>query len=240
MGHFLLDPAGLSVFHCLQMADDDSARQTPQIPKKSPLSGWETSRLEASASNAVTTTSLLEGLRNGTELAWQRLMRRQRRAILAEAERRGCTPAQAEDVAQIVVIELMQRIKDFRRRGNTGEFRKYIRKLTAWRARDLIRTESRDEPVEGVAELADVESAQDTSTTAAFSEVVEICLNRLHETGRISSRDQQIFRLLVLDGLRPVQVGKLLRVNVPLLYLAKFRTLAKLRAELQLYADEWK
>ena len=221
------------------MADDDSARHPPQSPKAPPSSLGDPARLEASATNAVTTTSLLEGLRTGAELAWQRLMRRQRGAILAEAKRRGCTPAQAEDVAQIVVIELMQRIKNFHRRGNAGEFRKYIRRLTAWRARDLIRTESRGEPTEGSADLADVESVQDTSTTAAFLEVVEICLNRLHETGRISSRDQQIFRLLVLDGARPAQVAKLLRVNVPLLYLAKFRTLGKLRTELQQYANEW-
>ena len=204
------------------------------------MSGWDPSRLEASASNAVTTTSLLDGLRNGKEQAWQRLMRRQRGAILAEAKRRGCTPAQAEDVAQIVVIELVERIKSFRRRGNAGEFRKYIRRLTTWRAGDLLRSESRIKPGEVDADLPEPEAAPDTSTTAAFLEFVEICLSRLHESGRISSRDQQIFRLMVLDGQRAAQVAKLLRVSAGLLYLAKFRTLAKLRAELLLYADEWK
>ncbi|MEM7202911.1 MAG: sigma-70 family RNA polymerase sigma factor [Planctomycetota bacterium] len=72
--------------------------------------------------------SLLDRLRGaGDDAAWREFDGRYRELILRYALRRGLQPADAEDVLQVAMLQMMRTLPTFQYRPEVGRFRDYLR-----------------------------------------------------------------------------------------------------------------
>src|SRR5262245_39393728 len=87
-----------------------------------------------------TSSSLLDGLRRSTEgEGWQRLDDPYRPLILTWLRRDPTLRDHADDLAQAVLLVVWQKLPSFERE-RTGSFRKWLRKITAFRVQGQYRT----------------------------------------------------------------------------------------------------
>jgi len=191
-----------------------------------------------------TSLSLLERLReqpNSTE-AWERLDAFYRPLLLRWVVRWGLQDAEAENLTQDVLLEVVRLLPDFRHSGRSGAFRLWLRNILTNRVLAFLRRR-RQHPW-----LFFSEWSRRANTRTLFDELEtpDRPLNRLwneeHDkhvvrqiwsnvAGEFSERDVKAFQLVVEKTMKPADVARYLGISVALVWQIKSRILRRLREE---------
>lgn len=197
-----------------------------------------------------TRASLLQQVKDlSNEAKWREFYELYSDLIFYAACRAGLSPVEAEDLVQVVFIELMGRMADFNYDPEVGSFRGWLLQRVKWRARDVLR-QRHPVPVNPVA-LPESRAAEgtpippdvpDESWNSRMEEfwdkewrktMVLRALQQLQESGQISSKHVQILELLFVRGLPPAEVAQRLDIRRGVVDNTHFRCKELLRQALK-------
>jgi RNA polymerase sigma factor (sigma-70 family) len=176
-----------------------------------------------------TSATLLDWLRNpANSEAWEEFAKRYRQKILECCLRNRLQPADAEDIAQDLLLNIRDKMRSFVYDPARGRFRDWLSKVTKNACRDFWRTKARD-PKPLPPELAnlieaDLEIALDDQ---ARTELLHIALDQVRT--QVSPRDYAIFRRRVFDRIPAATVAQEQGMSVAAVDQAKYRVMTKLR-----------
>ena len=187
---------------------------------------------------ATTSVSLLDRVCQGTDgAAWQRLNELYAPLIRNWLGRQNVTGADADDVAQDVLVVVLRKLPAFEHNGRTGAFRNWLRTITVNCLRDFWKTQ-RLRPVsagdssfeDAIALLADENS---DLTRRWNDEHDRLVAQRLLEQIRPSFEavTWRAFERVAIDEAPASDVAEELGISVASVYAAKSRVLARLRQD---------
>jgi len=169
--------------------------------------------------------------------AWRRLVEIYSPLLRIWLCRLQLQPADADDLAQEVLLAVSRDLPGFDHSGRTGAFRSWLRKILFNRVQHYWRS-CQFRPVaaggsswaEHLDQLADDRSSASREWNLEHDRCV---MARLLELVRPSFEPQtwEAFRLQVVEGQRADQVARLLQISVNSAYVARSRVLAALRRE---------
>lgn len=182
-----------------------------------------------------TSTTLIERLQadKADASAWEEFDRRYRPQIHAWCRTWGLQPADAEDVAQVVLAKLVTVIRQYRHQPGQ-HFRSWLRTVSQHVWFDLCSSQ-RDaiggEP--GQQLLANLAAREDLERQLADlfdSERLQVAYERVRR--RVAAPTWEAFRLLALEGRPGPEVAQRLGMPIAHVYVAKHRVQKLLKAEL--------
>jgi RNA polymerase sigma-70 factor (ECF subfamily) len=183
-----------------------------------------------------TSLTLLERVqREGDTVAWARLLRIYGPWLEHWLRGYGLQPQDVSDVAQDILVVVLQRLPEFRHNGRTGAFRTWLRLILV----NCLRTFRRrfaalgeDAWQQRLDELADPASNLSGRWDREHDAFVLARLTELIEP-EFESKTWQAFQRTVLLGQPTAQVAAELQTTVNAVLLAKSRILQRLREERQ-------
>ncbi|MDY7107565.1 MAG: RNA polymerase sigma factor [Planctomycetota bacterium] len=181
----------------------------------------------------ITTTILLENLRNADEAAWEQFVVRFRAPIVGFARGLGLAVDEAEDVAQ-------ETLMDFVRAYRRGQYHREKGRLSAWlfgiahrRVRNAWRKQGRDpRPVAGRdrtafwANLPDDEAARRSWDMCWEQAVVEHCLRQVGS--EVEPSTIRAFELFAIEGRPAAAVAEELGMSENAVFIAKHRVIKRI------------
>lgn len=184
-----------------------------------------------------TRLTLLQQASGGDESAWRRVVAIYQPLIRGWLVGRGVEARDADDLAQDVMAQVVQRLPRFDHAGRTGSFRAWLRTIAVRRAfayRDARRL--RTAPTGGSEFLQHLHELEDSTSDAAVAWDAEHnrhVYRRLFEFMEQEFEPKTIlaFRRLVVDEAKPADVAAETGMTVAAVYMAKSRVLARLRQE---------
>src|SRR5262245_37718619 len=185
----------------------------------------------------LTSQSLLERARTGSDPDWDRLVAVYQPLIFTWLRRQGLPHHAAEELTQEVLLVVYRRLGSFEHPGRPGAFRGWLRVITAncgrayWRAGKVRPAAAGGSDFQIV--LDQLEDPGSELSRQWDREHDDHVLRRLLELleDELSPKTLQAFRRQVLDGAEPEAVAAELEMTVGAVYVAKSRVLARLRAE---------
>lgn len=150
------------------------------------------------------------------------------------ARRHGIQSADADDITQEVLTEMLRRLPEFEHSGRTGAFRRWLglivfhRIVGFWRSRKPDPVGSATAP--NLLELEDSNSDLSRQWDAEHDIHVMQRLLTLLEP-EFTATTWQAFRRVAIENLPPAEVATGLGLSVNAVLLAKFRVLRRLREE---------
>ena len=180
--------------------------------------------------NEETRSSVLAGVRAGSEKAWGRFFDLYAGYVFTLARRAGLLRTDADDLVQTVFAELAAPGGfDGYERGK-GSFRVWLRRRAQWRVADALRRRAATPPALPLDD-PDAFPAPDAALDEAWIEAArEEALRRLRET--VSPEHFAIFQASVLEELPTEDVMRLYRVSRDNLYQIRKRVKTAFAAHL--------
>ena len=181
-----------------------------------------------------TRESLLAVLRGeGADSGWRVFFERYAPAVLHVARFRGLTQHDAEDIVQLVMLELSKKISGFRYDADRGRFRNWVRTIAERKIIDFHR-KKRPELIgdkELTARADDERSVSKAWNTEWRLMDIEYCLERL--STEVSRRHMQVFRMYVLEGFSAKQISDRLGCPTSYVYVVRGRLLKRLKSHME-------
>ena len=186
--------------------------------------------------NEETRSSVLSGVRAGSEAAWGRFFDLYAGYVFSLARRGGLPAPDAEDLVQTVFSELSAPGGfDGYERGK-GSFRLWLRRRALWRVADALRRRSSSPQILPLDD-PDAIPAPDAALDEAWIESARAeALRRLR--GEVSPEHFAIFQASVLEELPTEDVLRLYRVSRDNLYQIRKRVKAAFAALLKAALDD--
>ncbi len=168
----------------------------------------------------------------GSEAGWERFVFLYEPFLRGQLRRYGLQPCDEADLVQEVFVVVLRKLGEFRHNGKCGAFRAWLREIVVHTARHYF-GQQRLRPALGAdewaAELADGDSPlaaewdreHDRHVTARLLELVRAEFDETH---------YQAFRRTALDEQPIDDVAQALGVSANVVYIARSRVLARLRA----------
>ncbi len=183
----------------------------------------------------LTRSSLVDRLKGGDHASWEVFFDQYWQLIYHVARRSGLAEADAEDVVQDTVVEVVKSLEEFERDG-PGSFRSWLCAITRTKIAMFYRKEYRKQRklnVYGEAMEARNEGAQAPELEGMWDEewhrnILQAALEQVKR--QVSPRQFQIFHCHVL---REWTVAAQLDVSAGMVYVTKHRVNAILKKELQ-------
>jgi RNA polymerase sigma-70 factor (ECF subfamily) len=168
--------------------------------------------------------------------AWDEFVQRYQPIIRAWCLRWGSQPADADDVAQQVLIRLLRAMKKYHYDPTTG-FRGWLKTVThnAWV--DFVGARARtsgkdDKHLASIADSHDALADLENQMEQAFEqELLELAMCRVEQ--RVKPTTWEAFRLTHIENLSGTEAADRLKVPVSQVYVAKHRVVKLLKEELQ-------
>ena len=187
-----------------------------------------------------TSKSLLLRARDGDGEARSRLVVLYRPMVYAALRRCGLQDADAEDLAQVVMVRVLSRLASFDHSGRTGAFRKWLWTIAVRCAAELRRKEEGRAVAAGGSDHGQcIEQLQDPNSELSHlfeDELIQQqreALRRLQ--GQVAQQFQQktfdAFRMRVHDRLPSREVAAILGMTAAAVDAATSRVLKRLREE---------
>jgi len=193
----------------------------------------------------LTSLSLLERAKTGSDPDWNRLVAVYQPLIFNWLRRQGLTHHTAEELTQDVLMVVLRELSTFAHPGRPGAFRGWLRVITANRGRAHWRDGKIRPTVAGGSDFHDLldqlEDPHSEMSRQWDREHDQHVVQRLLELleGEFTARTLQAFRRQVFDGAEAEAVAAELEMTVGAVYVAKSRVLARLRKEAEgLLADD--
>lgn len=190
-----------------------------------------------------TSTALLEGLKRGDSRVWDLYVERYRPLILGYARRLRLGPEDAEDLAQVALLEFSAAYRQGKYDRDRGRLRSWLfgivhRQILSWRRKHaspgrLGQTEASDlwQKLEAEGEM---EKAWESEWREA---VIRQCL--LEVRREVEPQTFEAFERFAVHGRSAEQVAQELHTTANAVFLAKRRVLRRLREILPLMEDLW-
>jgi RNA polymerase sigma-70 factor, ECF subfamily len=181
-------------------------------------------------------TSLIQGLKNQDEKAWQRLLYLYAPLVFSWCRRAGLQPEDCADVMQEVFRSVLGGIAGFRYVNPTDTFRGWLRTITRNKIRDYFRRRAA-EPIgrggttahQRFLDLAEIESV--TAPTAdVMAGLIHRGVNQIR--AEFDERTWQAFWLTAVEKRSGAEAAELLRMSPGAVRQAKYKVLRRLRQEL--------
>lgn len=192
----------------------------------------------------LTSLSLLERARGGSNPDWDRLVAVYQPLVHNWLRRNGLPHHAAEELTQDVLLVVLRELGAFEHPGRPGAFRGWLRAITANRARAYWKAGKVRPPAAGGSDFhAAIEQLEDPHSELSqlwdrehdahvLRRVLELLENEF------AAKTLQAFRRQVLDGAAAEEVAGELDMSVGAVYVAKSRVLARLRKEAAGLLDE--
>ncbi len=191
-----------------------------------------------SASALQTNPSLLVRLRDAQDDdAWRVFLDLYGPVVYRSCRRRSLQDADATDVTQDVMIEVVHSIRTFVYQPERGRFRDWLWTITRRRlSRFFTRArDSRELPFDD--ESLNSSTAADPEWSADFNaRVLEIALERARP--HFEPATWEAFRRVWIDDVAPSAAAIELQTTIDNIYLSKSRVLKRLEEEIRLLADD--
>jgi RNA polymerase sigma-70 factor (ECF subfamily) len=169
---------------------------------------------------------------------WNAFVDRYAPKIYGWCRQRGLQEADAEDVTQEVLTQLLQKLQTFTYDRRKGTFRGWLKTLTHHAWCDYLEKRRRagegEASHEVLARLEKLEAREDLLT--ALAEVFDLELlaeGQARVQLQVSPRDWKIFRSLAIEGQPGPALAQELGMTVTAVLMAKSRVQKKLRQEIQ-------
>jgi RNA polymerase sigma factor (sigma-70 family) len=168
--------------------------------------------------------------------AWNAFVDRYGKKILTWCRRWGLQEADADDVAQDVLVKLAKNIRAFDR--TKGSFRAWLKTITRHAWSDYL--ESQRRPGAGTGDpsvLAKIDSLQardgltETLSDAFDLELLDLAKARVQL--RVDERTWEVFRLVKFEGIAPEQAARQAEMLIATAYVAVGRVKEMLREEIE-------
>ena len=167
-----------------------------------------------------------------SEAGWERFVFLYEPFLRAQLRRYGLQNSDESDLVQEVFAVVLKRLGDFRHSGQTGAFRAWLREIVVHTAKHFFGQQRRRPALDAgdwAEELADDDSPlaaewdreHDRHVTARLLELVRAEFDETH---------YQAFRRTALDEQPTAEVAAALGVTPNVVYIARSRVLARLRA----------
>ncbi len=186
----------------------------------------------------LTSTTFLERLRDCADGdAWKRLVGVYRPWMLGWLRRQGLGDADAEDLAQDILLVVWKELPYFRHNQRRGAFRAWLRTIAVHRLRDALRARRYRPLATGDQQVFDrLRELEDPASPLTMQWELE---HDRHVVGRLLALLEpdfqpatfDAFRRVMLQGKAPAQAARELGISVNAVLLAKSRILARLRQE---------
>lgn len=186
-----------------------------------------------------TRVSMFAHLRENHEPAWTQFVEEYGPMIVAWCLRHSLNESEAADVAQTVLVKLVQVMRDSQYDPEKGSFRSWLKTVTNNAVRDVMQTWKR--PIRGTGDsflLNRLKMLEDPHALDDLNECVETEYSRmlLHEAGRrVRSRVRDFtwraFEITALEQRSPQEAAKELNLRIAEVYVAKSRVLKMLSLE---------
>ncbi len=172
--------------------------------------------------------------------AWDEFVERYQPLIRAWCLRWGSQPADADDVAQQVLLKLLTAMKKYRRQAGSG-FRGWLKTVThnAWLDFVASRPESNSYPgsVESITDSNDALADLEKQMQRAFeNELLSLAMRRVE--ARVKPSTWEAFRLTAIENLQGVEAAARLNMDVSNVFVHKHRVLKLLEEEVKLLKAE--
>jgi RNA polymerase sigma-70 factor (ECF subfamily) len=155
------------------------------------------------------------------------------------ALRTGLSEAEAQDVAQEVMLKVAKAMPSFEYHREHGSFKSWLFKLTQWRVNDYLRRRCHDAPGTETAptweslleELPDTTCERpDESWDRTWKDrILREAMERVKR--RVSRKNFQAFEQLVTQGSEPAEVARELHMDMARVYQAKERVMRAIKRE---------
>jgi RNA polymerase sigma-70 factor (ECF subfamily) len=188
--------------------------------------------------DSQTSVSLLGVLRHepGNPLAWDEFVRRYRPKIYGWCSDWGLQGADADDVAQIVLAKLTEKLRDFRY-DPARSFRAWLKTVTQRTLIDFLATwkrgsgEGNDEAWEKLRSLEARADLERQLAEAFDRELLDMAMLRVQQ--RVAPGSWEAFRLTALEGLSGAEASKRIGMPVASVFMAKHRVQKMLQEEVR-------
>jgi len=200
----------------------------------------------------ATRHSLLSRLKNWEDQdSWRDFFEIYWRLIYGMAVKSGLMESEAQEVVQDVIIEIADRIKEFKYDPKIGSFKGWLRGLTRWRIADQFRKRRNDIPLEAVNRAANQTATGELLIPLADELKTDFAWDREWEQNlaaaaveklrrKLPAKHFQVFDLYVLRNCPVAQVARAVGLQRSHVYLIKFRVTALLKKEIARLEKEFK
>lgn len=188
-----------------------------------------------------TRASMFVRLQENQELAWTQFVEEYGPMIVAWCLRHSLNESEAADVAQTVLVKLVQVMRDSKYDPEKGSFRSWLKTVTNNAVRDVMQTWKR--PIRGTGDsfvLSRLKMLEDPSALDDLDECVEAEYNRLllreaerRVRRRVRDFTWRAFEMTALENRSPQEAAKELNLSIAEIYVAKSRVLKMLSEEVQ-------
>ena len=178
----------------------------------------------------LTTTLVLDRLRDSDEEAWRHLTDRFRRPLLAFGRKMGLAESEAEDAAQETLLAFVDAYRAGRYDRSKGRLRSWLFGIAHRQALAARRRSAGRAARDGGAFVDELEdpAAAEASFDAAWEEaILRQCLDRV--CGEVAASTYQAFRRVVLEHAEPEAVARELGVARSTVFVARHRVLKRIR-----------
>ena len=192
-----------------------------------------------------TRMSLLEKLRRSTadQAAWGEFIAWYRPLLELWCSRWKLQPADAEDVVQIVLVKLADKMREFRY-DPSRSFRAYLKTLAHYAWCDFLESRKRHGAAAGGSEMLEaihqVEATDDLEKQldAQFDrELLAEAMARIQ--ARVEPHTWQAFRRTAIDGESGADVGAELEMKVATVFKARSKVQQMLQEEVRRLEESW-
>ena len=192
----------------------------------------------------VTTSVLLEQLRNFEDSAWQLFEARFRRPLLRFARAAGLPAADAEDVTQETLLAFAESYRADRYQRDRGRLCNWLFRIARHKVVDSLRNQgrrARHEAPEAQHSSFWNKVPEEASREAAWDDIWEEsllaeCTQRVQQ--EVSESTWRAFELTALQAQPAAQVAEQLNLSRNAVFLAKHRVIQRLRKLQQEYDAE--
>jgi RNA polymerase sigma factor (sigma-70 family) len=172
--------------------------------------------------------------------AWDEFVKRYQPMIRSWCLKWGSQPADADDVAQQVLIKLLTAMKQYRRQAGSG-FRGWLKTVThnAWLDFVTSRRISAPYPdsINSISDSSDAFVDLENQMERAFEhELLELAMRRVER--RVKPATWDAFRLTAIDNLPGVDVARRLKMDVANVFVHKHRVLKLLEEEVTILKED--
>jgi RNA polymerase sigma-70 factor (ECF subfamily) len=194
-------------------------------------------------SRSGTRPSLLLRLRNADDTeSWQLFVQTYAPLVYAYCQRQGLQDADAADVCQEVLAEVVRAMRTFEYRPERGRFRDWFGTVARHGLSRFRRRQARGpRGAGGDGALAGLDQAEaaaaDTEWTAAFNtRVLQVAMERVRP--EFQPTTWTVFERVWLEDRPPAEAAREAELPVEAVYAAKSRVLRRLREEVLLLAED--
>jgi len=172
--------------------------------------------------------------------AWDEFVERYQPMICAWCLRWGSQPADADDVAQQVLLKLLTAMKKYRRQSGSS-FRGWLKTVThnAWLDFVNSRQNSPQYPgsIESITDSSDALADLEKEMQSAFeAELLALAMRRIE--ARVKPSTWEAFRLTAIENLQGVEAAARLNMDVSNVFVHKHRVLKLLESEVRVLKSE--